>query len=264
MKIKLNPNYKEFRVGFMAFVYALVLLLVLASGMTGGYADPDANGWSFWYMFTNQSNILVCLWLICYGIGCFVDGRAKRIAENNTVIVAVTLYISITFFIVATVLEPFYSGHYDLLVSNTSFILHAASTLVMWVYFFMVRGKGGLKYKNALLCLIYPFLFVMVNLVVGYNVKWAVGEYAGQQAFAYNFINPNSYGGNILVFVIVIALLIGIFGSLGVLLIRFRKFLNKYYHLPKERDEQRAARTEGVDTRVDERQMTLEDVSNQK
>jgi len=225
--MKPNVKYKELKLGFAALVYSLILLLVLANSLVNSIIKPDTEWWGFWYMFTNQSNIIVFVWLLCYGIGTFVDGRVKKFAENNTVITAVTVYISITFFIVATVLEPFYKAKFDPL---NSLFLHFASAIVMWFFFFFVKGNGSTKYRQAFFILIYPFLFTVLNLIVGYNVNFISD---GRPAFAYDFINPNSYG-NIGIFIVVILLLIGIFGGFGILLIKFKRFIIKNYHLKLE------------------------------
>lgn len=216
-----NKQYKSLRLGFAALVYALILFFVLLSSMSGGIISSTSDSWGFWYYFTNQSNIIVLVWLILFGIGTIKGGKAQKLAENNTVITAVTVYISITFFIVATVLEPFYSGKFEPL---NSLFLHFASAIVMWFFFFFVKGHGSQKYRQAFYMLIYPFVYLIVCQIVGHTTNFIDGK----PAFPYAFINPSTYG-NVGVFIVVILLLIGIFGGFGVLLIKFRRFLTRYH-----------------------------------
>ena len=238
-KLIVNKERKEMSLGFAALVYAAVLLLVMVSGYARGLVGSDAvysadgsilineavagaPAWRYFYMFTNQSNLLVLAWLVMYGIGCFVDGRFRRWSRNNTFMVAVTVYISITFLIVAFVLEPVYDGTFDPLAG---FFTHFSTPIIMWFFFFAVRGTGEVRYRKALFILIYPFCFVILNLIIGATVTGADGK----GDYAYGFINPNTYP-NIAIFVLVIVALTLIFGSFGMLLIKFKKFLGKHYY----------------------------------
>jgi len=185
--MKINTNKNEMKLGFAALVYSLVLLFVLINSFTSGLINPDKENWVFFYMFTNQSNFLVLIWLTMFGISAFVETPFKKFITNRTVIVAVTVYISITFFIVATVLEPFYLGQFD---PVAGYITHFSTPIVMWFYFFAVKGNGSMKLRQAFYTLIYPLIFLVLNLIIGATVLYLDGS----RAYAYNFINPASVG----------------------------------------------------------------------
>jgi len=215
---------KEVLVGYFSLIYGFYLFFVLVSN----YFDRSNDYWRFFYQFTQQSNIIVSLWLILLGLSTFFKwDRINHFVQQKIVIVAVTLYISITFLIVLFVLNPFYMGLWDPFSSTAEFMLHHASALVMWVLFFFVEGKGELIYKKIVFTLIYPLLYVILNLVVGYTTTY----YTGEQAFAYGFINPNSYNNNFLIYSFVLLVLVLIFGGFSIGLVKLKLYINKVYHL---------------------------------
>jgi len=225
----MNAKKRDMTLGFFALVYGLILLLVMINGLAASIKQGH-DGWTYCYMFTYQSNFLILIWLIGWGVTRFIDKESgfKRFVDNRTVITALTVYISITFFIVAFVLNSVFSAGY-LITTDNAFFVHFATPIVMWIYFFLVSGRGETKYRNAWYILIYPFIYVMINLIIGGTVKWAGGDSVGQPAYAYGFIAPNSYP-NVFVYILVLLMLIAIFGGFGVLLILFKKFLVKHYY----------------------------------
>lgn len=204
--------------GFAALIYAMILLFCLISNFNGRSAEH----WRFFYAFTQQSNILVLVWLILFGISCFAPLPALRFVYNKTLITALTVYISITFFIVAFILSPIYTGQWQPLSSTNEFLLHNMTPIVMWFYFFLVPGQGSLKSKHALLVLIYPIIYVAANLIIGANVTYISGD----KAYAYGFINPGIYP-NLFIFGLVIIALIAIFATFGLLLIKLKNKIDK-------------------------------------
>lgn len=206
--------------GYIAIIYAMFLLLNLVSD----YCGREVEHWRFFYAFTQQSNILVMLWLFLLGIDCFhtLPRPLHKIIQNQVIITALAVYISITFFIVAFVLNPVFSGAWDPLSSSSEFLHHNLTPIIMWLYFFLIKGEGGLKLRNALLILIYPIIYVGANLLIGANVHYLSGE----AAYAYNFINPNKYT-NVFIYICVILGLILIFSIFGVLLIKLKKYVEK-------------------------------------
>jgi hypothetical protein len=214
---------KEYLVGYLALIYGLYLFFVLVNN----YFDRSEDYWRFFYQFTQQSNILVSSWLILLGLSTFFKWeKINRFVQQKIVILAVTLYISITFLIVLFVLNPFYMGLWDPFSSTVELMLHHASAIVMWILFFLIEGFGELNYKKILYTLIYPFLYVILNLVVGYSMTYHTGE----DAFAYGFINPNTYNNNMFVYVLVLIVLVLIFGAFSIGLAKFKKHIDKIYH----------------------------------
>ena len=203
---------------YIALIYAMFLLFYLISNFCGRTQEH----WRFFYAFTNQSNIMVLLWLTGYGLCAFCNLPIRRFIHSKIVITALTVYISITFFIVAFVLTPIYTGAWQPLSSSGEFLTHNVTPVVMWIYFFIVPGEGSLKMKHAALVLIYPILYLAANLLVGANIKYLNGS----AAYAYNFINPNGYP-NLLVFAGVILGLVVIFAVFGSLLIVMKNRIEK-------------------------------------
>lgn len=204
--------------GYVALIYAMFLTFTLLSN----FAGREAEHWRFFYAFTQQSNIIILFWLYGFGIDCFKPMPWHKIVRNQTLITAITVYISITFFIVAFVLDPIYTGSWNPVKSTGEFFHHNLTPVVMWLYFFIVQGEGTLKYRKALYILIYPLLYVGANLILGATVTYLDGK----PAYAYGFINPGSYP-NLLIFGLVILGLIAIFTLFGILLIKLKLFQQK-------------------------------------
>lgn len=199
--------------GYMAIIYAMILLFFLVSNFTARTEEQ----WRFFYAFTQQSNIIVLIWLILFGINTFKPTKFNFV-RNKTLMVAITVYISITFFIVAFVLDPFFAGKFQPAKSTGELILHNLTPIVMWIYFFIVKGEGELNIKKTPLVLIYPLAYVVLNLVVGGTVKYLDGT----SAYAYGFINPASYGGNYFLFIGALLGLILIFSLFSILLSKLK------------------------------------------
>lgn len=220
--MKKSIEKKNFFLAYAALIYSMFLLFALINSFCGKTSER----WTFIYMFTQQSNIVALVWFLSFGITTFLKlPRLEKLTNNVTVMTAVTVYISITFFIVAFVLSPVYAGKFNPMSSFGEFALHNMTTVMMWLYFFLVKGDGKMKPVYCLYILIYPLIYVIVNLIVGYNVNYESGD----AAFAYNFINPNSYP-NFFVYILVLLLLILIFGMFGFLLMRLKNYINRNYH----------------------------------
>jgi len=214
---------KSLILGYVALIYAMFLAFSLISSLAARTTDV----WSYFYMFTQQSNMLCLIWLILFGIGCFKrdDSKLKKFSQNKLIMIALTVYISITFFIVALVLTPVYKGEFAPFSSTAEFMHHNATAIVMWLLLFLIPGNGNVNIKKVPLVLIYPLIYVIANLIVGANVTYSDGN----SAYAYGFINPNSYP-NVFVYILVLIGLILIFGGFAVGLTAFKKYVNKNYH----------------------------------
>jgi len=205
--------------GYMALIYAMILFFYLVSD----FVARDVDQWKFFYMFTQQSNIIVMVWLLLFGLGCFMPEKFNFV-KNKTVMVAVTVYISITFFIVMFILSPFYSGHFNPILDPTELILHTLTPVVMWIYFFDVKAEGNMDIKKTPLILIYPLCFAVLNLIVGASVTYNDGK----RAYAYSFINPDSYGsGYIMLFFVIIGLL-AVFSAFSIGLLKLKNKIDSF------------------------------------
>ena len=138
----------------------------------------DKNGIAFLRMFTNESNILVDIYLILYSIGVFGSKNLYRITHNELLRGAITLNIAVTGIIYFTVLLP----------SSSSFPteIDGVSTGGMWLsnvvntwdhlitpvfftafWFFPVVYKKVPIVKNALWFLVYPVCYFIMCIVLG-------------------------------------------------------------------------------------------------
>lgn len=218
----MKTNKKEMLLGYISLIYSVTLFFVLVSNFTGRTSEH----WRFFYAFTQQSNIIVLVWLIIFGITAFKPSKVGDFVRNNTVMIALTVYISITYFIVALVLDPIYAGAFNPLKNSSELWLHHLSPIFIWVMFFLTKGVGTINLKKSLFSLIYPLLYVVLNLIIGSTIKYEDGT----SAFAYGFINPNSYGGNYFIFIGVILGLLLVFSLFTVLLTKLKTYLNDNYH----------------------------------
>ncbi len=218
----MKTNKKEMFLGYISIIYSITLLFVLVSNFT----NRTSEHWRFFYAFTQQSNILALLWLTVFGITAFKPNKLGEFVRNNTVMIALTVYLSITYFIVALVLDPIYVGQFQPAKSSSELWLHHLTPIFVWVMFFLVKGAGEVNFKKSLLVLVYPLFYTVLNLVIGSTVKYEDGS----KAFAYGFINPASYGGNYLIFMGVILGLLLVFSLFTVLVTKLKVFLTNNYH----------------------------------
>lgn len=214
IKTRKNTDRLTLFLGYVALIYALFLGFTILNGLAG-YEDPV---WRFFYAFTQQSNIICWFWFMFFGLGAFGAKSLYRIATNNTVLVAITVYISITFFIVALVLDPIYTGAWEPMSHNKEFIMHNATPIMMWLYLFLAPGHGPMRSRDSIIILVYPLLYLVANLFIGANVNYLNGN----PAYAYNFINPNNYA-NIGIFIAFMVALVAIYAGFGLGLMRLRK-----------------------------------------
>lgn len=218
----MREKRRDLLLGYFAFIFAITLLFVLINSLTGRTEDH----WRFIYAFTQQSNILVLIWLVLFGLSAFGVKKLDGFVRNRIIMTALAVYISITYFIVALVLDPVYAGAFNPVKDGGELWLHHLSPIVVWIFFFLVEGKGSITKKQSFLTLIYPLLYVIVNLFIGANVLYANGD----KAYAYDFISPHTYGNNYFIFLIVILVLLAIFSLFAILLGKLKLYFDKNYH----------------------------------
>lgn len=204
--------------GYLILIYALTLLFVLINNFTGRSTEH----WRFFYAFTQQSNIIALIWFSLLGVFLIKGTNKLSFTTNKIVMTAVTVYLSITYFIVALVLDPIYAGKFNPLSSGSELWLHHLTPIATWIILAIVPGKGELTIKKSLLTLIYPIAYVILNLIVGGTLRYENGD----KAYAYGFINPDSYGGNYLILLGVILGLLLVFGLFTVGLSKFKIYID--------------------------------------
>lgn len=217
-------RWKQDWLTYLILGYGLLLTGVLIQKFVVDFLlDPTDDWWRFWYLFTYQTNIMVALWSVSYGVGKLfnltnlLDWLTKKI-----VVIIITVNTLIVFFIVFFVLNPVLEGRWNPVSSLSELLTHNLSTVLMVMVFFLIKGVGELKNRDAITVLIYPFIYFIVHTFVGLNVNFKDGE----PAFNYGFINPNNYS-NILIFVALFVSLVAIFGALGFALIKVKNRLEK-------------------------------------
>lgn len=206
--------------GYLSGIYAITLLFILINN----FAARTSEHWRFFYAFTQQSNILLLVWFILFTVNAFTD--KVNFVKNRILMTSLTVYISITYFITALVLDPVYAGAWIPVKSGSELWLHHLSPIIMWIYYFKVKGEGNLNIKNALLSLIYPLIYFIFNLIIGASFTYLDGT----KAYAYNFINPESYGGNYFILLLVIVGLLIVFSLFTLGLTKLKLYVDENYH----------------------------------
>jgi hypothetical protein len=219
MKMSLKQNWLT----YLILAYGLLLTVVLIEKFVVDFLnDPTDDWWRFWYLFTYQTNVMVALWSIAYGVGKIYNlTNLITWLTKKIVVIIITVNTLIVFFIVFFVLNPVQSGEWEPLSSLSELLNHNLSTVLMVMVFVLIPGSGVLKNRDALTVLIYPFVYFILHTIIGLNVNFKSGD----PAFNYGFVNPNNYADNMFIFVGLIVMLVGIFGALGYGLIQFK---NRY------------------------------------
>ena len=216
MKLSLKQNWLT----YLILAYGLLLFVVLTEKFVVDFLnDPTDDWWRFWYLFTYQTNVMVALWSIAYGVGKIYNlTNLITWLTKKIVVIIITVNTLIVFFIVFFVLNPVQSGEWEPLSSLSELLNHNLSTVLMVMVFVLIPGSGVLKNRDALTVLIYPFVYFILHTIIGLNVNFKSGD----PAFNYGFVNPNNYADNMFIFVGLIVMLVGIFGALGYGLIQFK------------------------------------------
>lgn len=212
---------KDYILGFTAIIYAITLLFTLINS----YFSYNVDSWRFFYNFTQQSNILLLVWLILFSLSIFKYKGLNNLVRNRTLLIAISVYLSITYFIVALILQPIFTGSFNPVSDGSELWLHHLSPIFMWFYLFFVEGTGEIKPRKSLYVLIYPLLYVFINLIIGSTTTFSDGT----PAYNYGFINPNNYV-NIFVFIGVILGLLLVFSLFTVLLTKFKNHVDNTFH----------------------------------
>jgi hypothetical protein len=216
-------SFKQHWLTYLVLAYGLLLFGVLVEKFVVDFLnDPTDDWWRFWYLFTYQTNIMVSLWSIAYGVGkIFNLANLVTWLTKKIVVIIITVNTLIVFFIVFFVLNPVQRGEWEPLSSLSELLNHNLSTVLMVMVFVLIPGSGVLKNRDALTVLVYPFVYFIFHTIIGLNFEFTPGGTEEGPAFNYQFVNPYNYD-NIFVFIGLIVLLVGIFGALGFGLIQFK------------------------------------------
>jgi hypothetical protein len=206
---------------YVALLYGTFMLFSLMSSFFGYETDQ----WSFFYYYSFQTNILVTTWLLLYSLSVFRGiQKLYDFVTLRVVMTSLAVYMAVVYLIVIFILEPALSGLWIPLAGDQAPFLHITTPMVMWMYYFLIPGRGSVKPIQVLYIEIYPALFLLANLVIGANVNFADGT----PAYAYDFINPSSYDSLVPFVGLVLGLLV-FFSLFGLGLLRFKQYINKAY-----------------------------------
>lgn len=130
-------------------------------------------GRAFFLYFTNQSNILMFIYLFLFAAGNFGSKRLYAFTHNDAVRGAVTLYIAVTGLIYCAVIMPFSPGGYPwtekIWFSNiVNYWLHIINPALFVAFWFRPVNSQRLPVvKTALLYMIYPLCYLIFSLING-------------------------------------------------------------------------------------------------
>ena len=206
---------------YVAFLYGTFMLFSLLSSYFGFEEDR----WSFFYYYSFQTNILVTSWLLLYSLSVF-RGYQKLydFVTLRVVMTSLAVYMAVVYLIVIFILEPLGQGLWIPLAGEQAPFLHITTPMVMWMYYFLIPGRGSVRPIQVLYIEIYPALFLVLNLIVGATVTFADGT----RAYAYDFINPSSYASWVPFVGMILGLLV-FFSLFGLGLLRFKTYINNAY-----------------------------------
>ncbi|WP_293308398.1 Pr6Pr family membrane protein [Pedobacter sp. UBA5917] len=130
--------------------------------------------------FTVTTNIIVAL---CFtALWLFRNGALGNFFARPATLTAITVYIVVVGLIYNTMLR-------GLIVLNgwpraADELLHVVSPIIFLVFWIFFVDKTGLKYKSAVIWLIYPLIYVIFTVIRGYFIN----------RYPYPFINVVKLG----------------------------------------------------------------------
>ncbi|MDR1806767.1 MAG: Pr6Pr family membrane protein [Propionibacteriaceae bacterium] len=191
-----NRRRSELAGGLVAALYSLYLCLVLADTFAACARNdaPDAPpAWAFLYYFTDQANLLFLAWLIGFAVvmlgGPARRPRLTRLVLNRSVATGVTLYLTLVFLVVVTLIEPFYTGDFNPTPWGAGLWVHAVSPLLCFAFYLLAPLRGRATWRSLAPWLGYLVVYVAVTDIVGATVTWP----EGRSTYPYPFLDPTRY-----------------------------------------------------------------------
>lgn len=175
-------------------------LLIVAAFITQMHYTLDqgrslANFFSF---FTIQSNLLAAFVLLTVGIAMLVNAKAKR--QFAFIRGAATLYMVITGIVFALLLSGL-EQRLQVTVPWVNMVFHQLMPVVMLVDWLLFPPKFKFSFRQTILWLAFPLLYLAYTLIRGPIVQW----------YPYPFLDPPQVGWP---YVIVMSIIIA-FGAAG-------------------------------------------------
>lgn len=162
--------------GVVGLIVLAALLISLFDQLTAT-TIPTIGGRFLGYIsyFTELSNILVTLW---YFNKVFFKKKIKFL-NKDSVRGAITLYIWVAGLVFFLVLNQAWHAHG--IVKLEEYILHGFSPIAFLVDYFLFERKGIYKFKNVLVWIIFPILYLFYAIGIGHIIH----------VYPYPFLNMN-------------------------------------------------------------------------
>ena len=162
--------------GTVGIIVLAALLLSLFDQLTTN-SIPTIGGRLLGYIsyFTELSNIMVTMW---YFNKVFFKERIA-ILNKDSVRGAITLYICVAGLIFFLILNQDWHAHGR--VKLEEYTLHGFSPIAFILDYLLFERKGIYKFKNALLWLIFPIVYLFYALAIGKAID----------SYPYPFLNMN-------------------------------------------------------------------------
>lgn len=204
------------RLGGLLFLAMAGVTIVFASK---GLLNPFMEGRlpSIFY-FTVQTNFIAAAWLIVKGLAIMGNNKAQAIAGHFLLMLATTVYITITGIVYAGVLVPIYADK-EWVYSIRNIWLHYVIPVFCIIVYLRTCPNQPMRYRWILHLIWYPLFYLGIVLLV----------YLRYDAFIYPFLNPSFTGslwGQSLVYTGLVLLLMG----LGI----FYTWMNRRIHVHRK------------------------------
>lgn len=173
--------------GGSALIVFIAIVVQLANNIGGGTFNPTR----YFAFFTILSNL--------FGATLFLVLAARwRSAHNPTLDLlrgASVLYLTVTFFVVIALLS---SADLQVAIPWVDFVVHKFFPVVVLIDWLVDPPRARLTYRQSLLWLVYPLIWVVFTLIRGAVDNW----------YPYPFLDP-AHGGYGSVAVVSAAILVG-------------------------------------------------------
>ncbi|MGQ0738405.1 MAG: Pr6Pr family membrane protein [Bacteroidota bacterium] len=169
------------------FALVLQLYIMLENGTAAGIR-PIASVVNFLSFFTILSNILVAACLTVMLLA--PSSLPGRFYSKTTVQSAIALYIFIVGLVYNLVLRNIWSPTGWQLVADN--LLHVAVPVLYVLYWFFFTPKNVLQWKNLLLWLVFPALYLVYSLVRGAVTGWYPYPFVHADNLGYGKVTVNS------------------------------------------------------------------------
>lgn len=187
---------------FAAFLISDLVLTIYYPDMAGiiGVASATERLSIYFSYFTTQTNYLVVIYLFFILIVERVD---KKFKININLMLAITVYITVTMFvfwtgligdIIGSGMHNYQSQAYAWI---KTFVLHLIVPVIMITCYVLVSGKNLISYKTYYklymwLILVYPVLYLTAVMIRG-DLRYQEG-YDTATSFPYFFLNYHDNG----------------------------------------------------------------------